>query len=305
MLSVVLPLFNGAETLGAPALLPCIPGLRRGVGARHRGQRIPGREPRDRPRVVRSPPDAPHRRRGARRGCAAADNIGAFAARGSVLAVLRPGRRRATGLARVDGARARVARPRRRCERLRVLEPERAGGGSSAIAAGRPAGAPTSTTSCRGASPATWACRREAFRAVGGFDEQLRGGDDVDLCWRIQLAGFPLHVEPDAVVAKRRRSTVRGVWEQHFNYGVHDVILFRKFRGDEHAAQTRPRAATLGVARGPPPRPRSRPNDGTRGCGWRPASRVGSSDRCASARSTSDERRSATRRARGRRWLVE
>jgi GT2 family glycosyltransferase len=71
---------------------------------------------------------------------------------------------------------------------------------------------------------------RRAFEAVGGFDEALKGGDDLDLCWRIQLAGHPLHFEADAVVAKRGRSTVRGVWNQHFNYGVYDVALFRKFR---------------------------------------------------------------------------
>ncbi len=65
---------------------------------------------------------------------------------------------------------------------------------------------------------------------VGGFDETLKGGDDLDLCWRLQLAGFAMHVQPGAVVAKRYRATARGVWEQHFNYGLYDVVLFEKFR---------------------------------------------------------------------------
>lgn len=46
---------------------------------------------------------------------------------------------------------------------------------------------------------------RTAFEAVGGFDESLPT-EDVDFCWRIQLAGFPLYVEPAAVVLNPNRA---------------------------------------------------------------------------------------------------
>ena len=34
------------------------------------------------------------------------------------------------------------------------------------------------------------AVRRDAFERVCGFDEDLAVGEDVDLCWRMQLAGY-------------------------------------------------------------------------------------------------------------------
>ena len=56
------------------------------------------------------------------------------------------------------------------------------------------------------------AVRRLAFDGVGGFDESLRVGEDIDLCWRLQLAGFHFAVAPGAVVARRERDPrARGV----------------------------------------------------------------------------------------------
>src|SRR3989441_6794574 len=34
--------------------------------------------------------------------------------------------------------------------------------------------------------------RRSIFESAGGFDENILGGEDVDFCWRGQLAGVPL-----------------------------------------------------------------------------------------------------------------
>jgi GT2 family glycosyltransferase len=70
---------------------------------------------------------------------------------------------------------------------------------------------------------------RRAFEAVDGFDEGIMSANDLDLCWRLQLAGYPLHVAPEAVVAKRARSTTSAIWRQHFDYGLDDAKLFRRF----------------------------------------------------------------------------
>ena len=51
--------------------------------------------------------------------------------------------------------------------------------------------------------------RRSAFESVGGFDEDLRVGEDIDLCWRLQFAGYRFAAVPEAVVAKRERETAR------------------------------------------------------------------------------------------------
>src|SRR3989454_4425407 len=39
--------------------------------------------------------------------------------------------------------------------------------------------------------------RRPIIESAGGFDENLLGGEDVDFCWRVQLAGIPLNLVPE------------------------------------------------------------------------------------------------------------
>lgn len=66
---------------------------------------------------------------------------------------------------------------------------------------------------------------RAAFEAVGGYSEELLRAADVDLTWRLEAAGYPLYFEPAAVMAKRGRSTYRGIWTQSAAWGVADVEL--------------------------------------------------------------------------------
>lgn len=45
------------------------------------------------------------------------------------------------------------------------------------------------------------ACRRELFTRVGGFDEEFFAHmEEIDLCWRAQLVGYRIAVEPASVV---------------------------------------------------------------------------------------------------------
>ncbi|CAM4123968.1 N-glycosyltransferase [Mycobacterium basiliense] len=52
-------------------------------------------------------------------------------------------------------------------------------------------------------------CRASAIRAVGGFDETLHSGEDVDLCWRLIETGSRLRYEPIAQVAHDHRTELR------------------------------------------------------------------------------------------------
>lgn len=52
-------------------------------------------------------------------------------------------------------------------------------------------------------------CRCSALRELGGFDEALRSGEDVDLCWRLVDAGSRLRYEPIALVAHDHRVELR------------------------------------------------------------------------------------------------
>ncbi len=56
------------------------------------------------------------------------------------------------------------------------------------------------------------AFRREALLHLGGFDPIFHAaGDDVDICWRFQDAGYVIGFSPAAVVWHFRRNTVRGL----------------------------------------------------------------------------------------------
>jgi glycosyltransferase involved in cell wall biosynthesis len=87
---------------------------------------------------------------------------------------------------------------------------------------------------------------RSVYEAVGGFDEDLGGLQDVDFCWRVQLSGVPLHFLPEATLHVRLRSSRRAMWRQGRNYGAAQAEI-------EH------RYATVKAADVPEPARRTRP----------------------------------------------
>lgn len=62
-------------------------------------------------------------------------------------------------------------------------------------------------------------CRSSAIRGVGGFDEMLHSGEDVDLCWRLIEAGARLRYEPIALVAHDHRTELRDWLARKAFYG--------------------------------------------------------------------------------------
>ncbi|MGV0741173.1 mycofactocin biosynthesis glycosyltransferase MftF [Mycolicibacterium sp. XJ870] len=62
-------------------------------------------------------------------------------------------------------------------------------------------------------------CRRSALVAVGGFDETMHSGEDVDLCWRFVEAGARLRYEPIALVAHDHRTDLRKWFIRKAFYG--------------------------------------------------------------------------------------
>ena len=62
-------------------------------------------------------------------------------------------------------------------------------------------------------------CRRSVLREVGGFDETMKSGEDVDLCWRLIEAGARLRYEPIAMVAHEHRTQLREWFVRKAFYG--------------------------------------------------------------------------------------
>ncbi|MET0699749.1 MAG: mycofactocin biosynthesis glycosyltransferase MftF, partial [Mycobacterium sp.] len=63
-------------------------------------------------------------------------------------------------------------------------------------------------------------CRRSALNGVGGFDETMRSGEDVDLCWRFIESGARLRYEPIALVAHEHRTQLRDWLSRKAFYGT-------------------------------------------------------------------------------------
>ena len=73
------------------------------------------------------------------------------------------------------------------------------------------------------------AFRRDALLAIGGFDPIFRkAGDDVDLCWRLQEAGYKITFAPGAFVWHHRRQGPRAYLRQQAGYGEAEAMLARK-----------------------------------------------------------------------------
>jgi O-antigen biosynthesis protein len=73
------------------------------------------------------------------------------------------------------------------------------------------------------------AFRRDALLALGGFDPVYRAaGDDVDICWRFQDAGYTIGFSPAAIVWHFRRNTVKAYLNQQRGYGKAEALVYAK-----------------------------------------------------------------------------
>ena len=73
--------------------------------------------------------------------------------------------------------------------------------------------------------------RRKVWQALNGFDEgYLYGGEEVDFFWRLQLAGYRLGFVPHAVVAYRHRTGIGNNIRVAYLHGVGTCQLAARFR---------------------------------------------------------------------------
>jgi mycofactocin system glycosyltransferase len=74
-------------------------------------------------------------------------------------------------------------------------------------------------------------CRVDVLREIGGFDESMRVGEDVDLVWRIVGAGHRARYEPASVVHHRPRRALSDMVRQRVGYGCSAAPLAAKHPG--------------------------------------------------------------------------
>ena len=79
---------------------------------------------------------------------------------------------------------------------------------------------------------AAMVCRRSAILGIGGFDEALHSGEDVDLCWRLLEGGSRLRYEPVALVAHEHRVALREWLSRRAFYGGSAAPLAQRHPGN-------------------------------------------------------------------------
>ncbi|SDQ95256.1 glycosyltransferase family 2 protein [Microbacterium sp. cf332] len=92
---------------------------------------------------------------------------------------------------------------------------------------------------------------RVAYDRVHGFDESYRGGgDETDFFWRAQIAGMKLEWVPAARIAYYSRDSAHDTFRQKYAYGLSEVKLFLKFRefGMRRQSFTRAPIAAMAAA---------------------------------------------------------
>jgi GT2 family glycosyltransferase len=74
--------------------------------------------------------------------------------------------------------------------------------------------------------------RRTLVDRIGGFDERIGAGEDVEFSYRAGRAGVTPRYAPDAVVHYRYRTTLAELWRQGRAYGRVGRVLGRRFAAD-------------------------------------------------------------------------
>jgi len=67
--------------------------------------------------------------------------------------------------------------------------------------------------------------RRNIFKKLNGFDEDLFVGEDVDFCWRLQDAGYFIEFRPLGKIYHKHRNELKPFSSRRFDYGTSEPML--------------------------------------------------------------------------------
>jgi mycofactocin glycosyltransferase len=71
--------------------------------------------------------------------------------------------------------------------------------------------------------------RKEIYEQVGGLDETLQVGEDVDLCWRMMQSHHHLFYIPRGRVLHKHRNHLLSGFLRRFDYGTSEAVLYARF----------------------------------------------------------------------------
>ena len=71
--------------------------------------------------------------------------------------------------------------------------------------------------------------RKKVYDQVGGLDENLRVGEDVDLCWRLMADKHHLRYIPRGRVLHKHRNRFLSGFLRRFDYGTSEAMLYTRF----------------------------------------------------------------------------
>src|SRR5205823_7155440 len=97
------------------------------------------------------------------------------------------------------------------------------------------------------AAGACIAVRRTVFEELGGFDAALPGAEDLEFCFRAQLAGHRLGIAPDAMLVHWARSSLRAMLRQQTRNARNRRVADCKFQAFPFERMDRTRRSAAGV----------------------------------------------------------
>jgi mycofactocin glycosyltransferase len=97
-------------------------------------------------------------------------------------------------------------------------------------------------------SSAALVARRAALLEVGGFDEDLQIGEDVDLVWRLIKRGCRVRYAPQSVVDHHPRGSLVALVRQRYTYGRSAALLERRHPRCASAIHLTPQTAVIWIA---------------------------------------------------------
>jgi len=72
--------------------------------------------------------------------------------------------------------------------------------------------------------------KRSLHEAVGGFDESVFGVEDIDYCWKIQLAGTKLHFVSHTTVYYRYPIKFGRIYSRMRGIGENSALLYKRYQ---------------------------------------------------------------------------